>query len=200
MAGRRCGLRLRRLLATSRPLMIRSRFPVKTDWHALHIAPDAPGWLRKYGLDPLIPTERRLAYTRRHHASLRRREDRPLFPGLAFVEIGKAHRNPRGDIRWDRILAIPRVTGIFAPHGEPYAFREADMLILGDLAKRPELLPYYRGDRVRVVSGPYARAYAAVDFDVADVDFRAGEVRLLAEIMGKVAEFKARSGDVRKAS
>jgi transcription antitermination factor NusG len=37
-----------------------------------------------------------------------------------------------------------------------------------------------------------------VNFTVADVDFRRGEVRLLAEIMGRVAEISARAGDVRR--
>lgn len=159
----------------------------RTNWHALHVGGHAERWLRRYGLDTMIPVERRISYARRHHASLRRKTERPLFPGLAFVELADP-------IRWDLILAIPFVRGIFAPYGEPYRFRAADMTILGALADRPALMPYSRGDRVRFLNGPMRE----VDFEVGDVDFRAGEVRLLAEIMGRVAEIRARAGDVRR--
>lgn len=159
----------------------------RSNWHALHVGPHAERWLRRFGLDPLIPTERRITYARRHHASIRRREERPLFPGLAFVELADP-------IPWHKVLAIPFVHGVFSPYGEPYRFRGEDMAILGALADRPALMPYRRGDTVRFVSGPMRE----VEFSVADVDFRKGEVKLLAEIMGRVAEISGRASDVRK--
>jgi transcription antitermination factor NusG len=162
-----------------------------TDWYALHVFGNYDRWLRRHGLEPMVPTERRITYTTRHHASLRRRTETPLFPGLAFVEIPP---DGRGEVRWDRILAIPFVRSVFAPHGIPHQFRAADMAILGELGNRPAVLPYGKGDGVRFVSGPMRD----VDFTVASVDFRAGEVKLLAEIMGRVAEITGRASDVRR--
>jgi transcription antitermination factor NusG len=158
----------------------------RTDWYALHVVGDYAKHLRRSGLDPFVPTEERITYARRHHATIRRRTERPLFPGLAFVHMATP--------RWHKVLAVPCVTGVFMPYGEPYRFLSADMVTLGALGNRPALLPYSRGDAVRFVTGPLVD----VTMKVADVDFRRGEVKLLAEIMGRVAEISARAGDVRK--
>jgi transcription antitermination factor NusG len=158
----------------------------RTDWYALHVVGDYGKHLRRAGLDPFVPTEERITYARRHHATIRRRTERPLFPGLAFVHMATP--------RWHKVLAIPCVTGVFMPYGEPYRFLSDDMVTLGALGNRPALLPYSRGDAVRFVTGPLVD----YDFSVKSVDFRENEVRLLREIMGRVVEIEARAGDVRR--
>jgi transcription antitermination factor NusG len=143
--------------------------------------------MRRFGLEPFVPTEERILYVNRHHTRRKQRTTRPLFPGLAFVELADP-------IRWDKVLAIPCVAGIFAPFGDPYRFLEADMVILGALADRPAMMPYDKGDSVRFVTGPMRD----IDMTVASVDFRRGEVKLLADILGRITEINGRAGDVRR--
>lgn len=169
----------------------------RSDWYALHVTGltnvaenQASGplrWIRRFGLDPFVPTERKIMFARRHHAQIKRRIEQPMFPGLVFVQLAKPE--------WHKVLAIPFVTGVFSPYGEPYRFLAEDMAVLGQMHKRPAAMPYGAGDKVRFVSGPMLE----VDFSVADVDFRKGEVKLLADVMGRIAEIRARASEVRKA-
>ena len=159
-----------------------------SEWYALHVSGHYDRWMRRHGLTPFVPTEEKLIYVSRHHTRRKRRVSRPLFPGLAFVNLAEP-------VRWDKVLAIPFVHRAFSPYGQPYRFRAEDMEIINGIAVAAPKLPYKDGDTVRFVSGPLRE----MPLTVVSVDFDKGEVRLLSEIMGRVAEISAKASDVRVA-
>jgi transcription antitermination factor NusG len=143
--------------------------------------------MRRYGLVPFVPIERKTTFASRYQFSAKRRLEQPMFPGLAFVQLA-------APIAWHKILAIPFVHGVFSPYGEPYRFLARDVDVLRLLAGLPPTMPYETGDNVRFISGPLK----SQPLVVASVDFARDECRVLADIMGRVTEIRARAGDVRK--
>ncbi|MDI6739892.1 MAG: transcription termination/antitermination protein NusG [Candidatus Edwardsbacteria bacterium] len=142
---------------------------------ALESATKARGLEGKIGR-VLIPTEEvtELKKGRRKVSS------KQLFPSYMMVEIDLT------DEVWNIVSTTPGVTSFLGTRRKPQPMRdsEAQMLIgrmQGDKRSGPVLIPYKKGETVKITDGPFATFTGIID----EIDSEHGRVKVMVTIFGR---------------
>lgn len=148
----------------------------------------ACGQLGAQGFDAFLP---QIAKTVRHARKLRNVRA-PLFPGYLFVRMDLRRA------RWRSINGTFGVAALVMAHDRPAPVPFGVVETLRDKADATGLVAFDRdldlGQRVRVVSGPFAESFGSLDrFDASE------RVRVLLDIMGGQVPVLISRGSLRAA-
>jgi transcription termination/antitermination protein NusG len=142
---------------------------------ALESAVKARGMDGKIGR-VLIPTEEVTELKK----GKRKLSSKQLFPSYIMVEIDLT------DEVWNIVSTTPGVTSFLGTRRKPQPMRdsEAQMLIgrmQGDKRSGPVLIPYKKGETVKITDGPFATFTGIID----EVDPEHGRVKVMVTIFGR---------------
>jgi transcription antitermination factor NusG len=126
-------------------------------WYAIRVKPKFEKavslGLRGKGYEEFLPLRQSRTHVRHRTKTI----ELPLFPGYLFCRFEEAHRLP--------VLTTPGVFHILSRGGHlaPVPDEEIESLQVIVRSKLPlEELPYTRGDKVRIVTGPLAGVEGSV--------------------------------------
>ena len=103
-----------------------------------------------------------------------------FYPGYILVEM------EMNDESWDLVRQTPKVTSFISGQGVPIPLEDEDVkMILGQAkTKRAKPKPkviYEKGDRVKVLTGPFTNFSGQVD----EIDAEKGRLKVLISIFGR---------------
>ncbi|HTY07546.1 MAG TPA: transcription termination/antitermination protein NusG [Candidatus Edwardsbacteria bacterium] len=142
---------------------------------ALEAAVKARGLDGKIGR-VLIPTEEVTELKK----GKRKQSSKQLFPSYMMIEMDLT------DEVWNMVSTTPGVTSFLGTRRKPQPMRdsEAQMLISrmqGDKRSGPVVIPYKKGETVRITDGPFATFTGLID----EIDPEHGRIKVMVTIFGR---------------
>ncbi len=125
----------------------------------------------------LVPTEEVLSIK----AGKKRKSQRKFFPGYILVEM------EMDDNTWHTIKDTPKVTGFVGGSTNPTPLSDEEVKNIfkqaeeGAVAQAQPKQAYQKGDRVRVIDGPFSSFIGTVE----DVNPAHGRLRVMVSIFGR---------------
>ncbi len=125
----------------------------------------------------LVPTEEVLSIK----AGKKRKSQRKFFPGYILVEM------EMDDNTWHTIKDTPKVTGFVGGSTNPTPLSDEEVKNIirqaeeGAVAQAQPKQAYQKGDRVRVIDGPFSSFIGTVE----DVNPTHGRLRVMVSIFGR---------------
>ena len=125
----------------------------------------------------LVPTEEVWSIK----AGKKRKWQRKFFPGYILVEMAM------DDTTWHIVKDTPKVTGFVGGSTNPTPLSDEEVKVIlqqaeeGAVAQTQPKLLYQKGDRVRVIDGPFSSFIGTVE----DVNPAHGRLRVMVSIFGR---------------